>query len=149
MTTIDERIAAAKATREAAEKRRAARAAKAETPEAAATRAELEATNETAIADAEDEHGEIGIGIATVTTQSGALVIVKRPHVLVWRTARVEVNTKNQQKLEAAGEKLIRQCLVYPKDFAAYTALAEQSPALPDQLITLIAKLAGSELAGE
>ena len=146
MSDADERIAAAKAAKDAAAARRAARATAAETPEAQATRAELEAANEVALADAEESIGAVGTHLATVTTSSGALVIVKRPHPLVWKTARVEVQTKNEQKLAAAGEKLIRQCLVHPKG-AAYDALVEEAPALPDALIKLIAKLAGSELA--
>lgn len=146
MSDIDDRIAAAKAAKDAAAARRAARASAIETPEAKAARAELDAANETALADAEETIGSVGTHLATVTTAGGALVIVKRPHPLVWRTARVEVQTKNDQKLNAAGEKLIRQCLVHPKG-AAYEALVEEAPALPDALIKLIAKLAGSELA--
>lgn len=145
MSEIDDRIAAALAAKEAAATRRAARAAQAETDEARAARLELEAANETALADAEERLGAIGVMFATVTTSGGALVIVKRPHPLVWKTARIEVQTKNQQKLEAAAAKLIRQCLVHPTP-PVYDALAEAQGALPDALIGLIAKLAGSEL---
>lgn len=146
MSGLDEALAAANAKREEAAARRAKRAAESDTPEARLARAEREAANEVALADAEEAIGPIGTHLATVTTPSGALVIVRKPHPLVWKTARVEVQTKNEQKLEAAGAKLIRQCLVYPKG-AAYEALVEEVPALPDTLIKLIAKLAGSELA--
>ena len=146
MTDIDDRIAAAKAAKEAAASRRAARITAAETPEAQATRAELEAANETALADAEEKIGELGVHLATVTTSGGALVIVKRPHPLVWKTARLEVQTKNDQKLAAACEKLIRQCLVHPSPLE-YQKLVEEQGALPDALVQLIAKLAGADLA--
>jgi hypothetical protein len=142
------RIVAAKAALEEAAARRAANAAKRETPESRAKRAELEAENEIALANAEEAHGEIGVVLATVTTADGHLVVVKRPHPLVWRTARQEIQTKNDQKLDAAAAKLVRQCLVHPTQ-AAYEALVEQQGALPDTLIKLIAKLAGAELSGE
>lgn len=148
MSEAEDRIAAAQAAKAAAAARRAARASAAETPEARATRLEIEAANEAALDAAEEAIGPVGTHLATVTIAStGALVIVQRPHPLVWKTARVEVQTKNAQKLEAAGAKLIRACLVHPKEAAAYDALVVEAPALPDQLIALIAKLAGSDLA--
>lgn len=145
---IKQRIADAKARREAAEAKREQLAASRAALEQA-EREELEAANAEAIAAAEETHGPIGESTASVETHGG-IVIVKRPNALLYKKIGREIGSKNDQKAEAAAERLIRECLVHPSP-EAYDALAEEYAGLSGVVITLIVKLAagGASVTGE
>lgn len=145
--TIEERIAAARAKKEAAEAKRAALAAKRSLDDEA-RRIELAAENEAALAEAEEKIGPVGKQIATCETHDG-IVIVKRPAALFWRSISRDMATKNEQKLEEAADRLIAHCLVHPPK-PEYAQLVEKFPAVPGLLVGLIGKLAtGGAATGE
>ena len=137
-------LAEALARKDAAEARRAAR--RAETPEAALARAKLEADDAEAIAAAEEQHGNLGDGIATVSTPMG-VVIVKRPHHVVWKKIENEADSRNKQRQYEAVSSCIRSCLVHPAR-QQYEAIEEKYPGIRGSLLGLLGKLAaGGEVA--
>lgn len=145
---LEQRLAAARAKKEAADARRAA-VEEARTPLETVELAEREAANAEALAEAEEAHGAIGDELASVETHGG-IVIVKRPNALFYTKIGREIGSKSDQKSEAAAMRLIHHCLVHPER-AEYDALIERYPAVPATLIGLIVKLAagGASVTGE
>lgn len=109
-----------------------------------------------AISDAECKYGDDAIAVHET---DGGIVIVHRAEAMRWRSYSAKVNTivskKNSEasntELADAAHNMALSCLVYPAR-AAYEALVELYPAIPNDLAGKIGELAAGrakEAAGK
>jgi hypothetical protein len=131
----DSQLEQVRAKRRAIERARADKTAR----EAAASALEEETRaleDEQAILDAETEHGADRKKIYVCRTAAG-LVIVKRPHPLLFRKY-MDGDEKGSQE----NEQLIRSCLVYPS-VEKFDRMLDDQPALLIELANKVVWLAG------
>jgi hypothetical protein len=141
---IEERVAAARARKAAADTRRTEAEAAAMSL-ADVEKLEREAADAEAVADAIGKHGAVGSKIAVVDTDMGC-VIVKRSGSALFR------RFQDQGKFDTgAFDKLVRPCVVHP-DAARLDAILDELPATLSRLANAVVELAGArsaELAGK
>lgn len=94
---------------------------------------------------AEAEHGTIGIDIAVVDTDSGA-VIVKRPPHLVYQRFQSKLGRSEPASPEEWW-KFIKPCIVYP-DLARVTTITEERPEALFRIATACGELAQARAEG-
>ena len=134
----------------AAREAKAAAAAKVEPPKteeeealAEVERAELEAKEEEALADAVAQHGPFGKKIGYVDTVRNGRVIIKRPHHLVYRKYVAVAGGDDMAKTIVETEKFVLPLVVYP-DAAKVAGIFEDEPAA----LFTCAKVAGDLCGG-
>lgn len=140
--TLEQRLAAARERKRAAEAAQHATAAEAQLVAEVET-AEREAADAEAIAKATAEHGAGKIAI--VETDLG-VVIVKRPNPVLYKRFRDKESAKT-----ADLEQLVRPCLVHP-DPSRWDAMLEEQPATLDRVadrVVFLAGFRGKELSGK
>lgn len=96
-----------------------------------------------AVADAEEKHGRVGVGIAVVPTDHHGVIIVKKPNHVLYRKWRDGDDPTTTSKME----EFVTPAVVYP-DRGAFAAIIQDQPALLDVLCTQVAALAGFKLKG-
>jgi hypothetical protein len=114
---------------------------------AAVVKAELEATNAKARADAIKAHGPLGVKIQDVPVLvDGRMVIVKRPHpAALTKFLELANMTSEEQNM------LVSPCVVYPSK-SAFQSLIEELPGVLGSCTVAVCKLGGvqrTELAGK
>jgi len=119
-TDLEQRLAAAKAQRDAIAKSKAAREAEAAIAKQVAEE-ELALLNEQAIEKFTTEIGEVGDKIGTVFTRRGVIIVKKPNHVLFQRWQDVGKTTTT------AAMTLVRPCVVYP-DLVSFDAWMQDQP---------------------
>lgn len=137
-TSLEERLARARAARNEVEKARAEREAERRLLEQV-EEAELAARDAKAIEEAEIVHGPIGKKIAATYTPLG-VIIVKRPHTALFRRFQdaKEINHKE-------ATKLVRPSVVYPS-LDLFDQWMEEVPAALFSLAKQCAQLSGAAL---
>lgn len=122
--------AALQAAREAGEAERA---------EARAIAAEEQALlDEVALGEAIDKHGDVGVGLATVQTPMG-LIIIKKATAMRFQRFQDKGNATTEDV-----RQLVSPCLVHPSP-AQFSVILEELPATLIRLASQVIALAGQE----